>query len=125
MPNPYGYTFHDGIVLPPQGLPSHDAHTFNPTTDEPGHAYDHTVTHAPYARVMETLVEPDSCHYAYAVNQYVYVHGSAYNTNPLSALECRIVNVDNAPLEIMVQPCNHPEQTFAARQDQLSAPIWV
>lgn len=123
--NSAGYRFHDGIVIPPQGEPSHTVHTFNAATDEPAHAYDRKITHAPYAHVMETLVEPESCHYTYMVNQYVYVHHSAYNTNGLDALECRIVNVDNAPLSIMVEPCNHPEQAFEARQDQLSAPIWV
>jgi len=123
--NSHGYTFRDGIVIPPVPAPSHDVHTFNAATDEPVHSYDHKITHAPYAHVMETLVEPESCRYTYMINQYVYVHHSAYNTNGLDALECRIVNVDNAPLEIIVEPCNHPEQAFTVRQDQLSAPIWV
>lgn len=75
--------------------------------------------------VMETEGHPLSPTYEYQVGQYVYVHPHAYETNPLAARECLIVNVDNAPLAIMVQPCNHPEETFEVTQDKLSAPIYV
>lgn len=115
----------NGLMDAPPKVPTHTAHTFNPDTDEPAHAYSRTVTHAPFAHVMETMVEPTDCHFQYMPGMYVYVHEHAMNTNPGDALECCIEDVTGAPLEIIVTPCNHPEQTFTARQDQLSAPIWV
>lgn len=92
---------------------------------EPAHQFDHKPFHADRAHVMETLIEPTTCLFPYAVGMYVYVHDHAYETNALSALECRIENVDLAPLEIVVTPCNHPERTFTTSQDKLSAPIYV
>jgi hypothetical protein len=83
------------------------------------------VTHANATRVMGTLVEPRSAYFPYEVGQYVYVHTHADEHNPLDAQECVIVNVDHAPLEIVVQPCNHPELTHTVAQDKLSAPIAV
>lgn len=83
------------------------------------------ITHANFTHVMGTLVEPRSPFYPYEVGQYVYVHTHACEHNCLDAQECVITNVDNAPLEIFVQPCNHPELTHAVAQDKLSAPIYV
>lgn len=124
--NSHGYTFRDGIVIPPPPeVSTHVAGTFNPEESGPQHAYDHHVTHAPYARVMETLVEPANPHFQYQPGMYVYVHDHAFNENPMDALECVIDDVTGAPLEIVVTPCNHPELTRTVRQDQLSAPIWV
>lgn len=78
------------------------------------------------AHVMETLTEPvHRATFAYQPGQYVFVHTHAVETNELDALECLILNVDLAPLEIMVHPCNHPEDVRVVRQDQLSAPLWV
>lgn len=74
---------------------------------------------------METLVEPETPFYRYQVGMFVYVHEHAYETNALAAKECVIINVDNAPLAIMVHPCNHPELAFEVSQDKLSAPIYV
>lgn len=74
---------------------------------------------------METLVEPVSPTFQYEVGQFVYVHDHAYETNPLAARECVIVSVEAAPLDIVVAPCNHPEEAFSVPQDRLSAPIWV
>ena len=91
----------------------------------PRHQFDHAPSHAERARVMETLVEPMTPLYQYQVGQYVYVHEHAYETNALAARECLIVDMSNAPLAIMVQPCNHPEQCFEVAQDKLSAPIYV
>lgn len=124
--NALGWTFRDGFAIPPvTETPTDTHHTFNPQTDEPTHWRDKRPAHADRARVMETLVEPESCHFRYAVGMYVYVHSHAYETNGLDARECLITNVDNAPLAIMVQPCNHPEQAFEVSQDKLSAPIYV
>lgn len=76
--------------------------------------------------VMQTLVEPDHrATFRYQVGQYVFVHRHAIETNSLDALECRIEDVTAAPMEIIVAPCNHPEQAFSVSQDKLSAPIWV
>jgi hypothetical protein len=100
-------------------------HTFTPATDEPMHAQDKTPHHAQFAHVMETLLVPESPTFRYGVGMYVYVHGHAYETNPLSALECVITDVTNQPLEITVAPCNHPEQAFTVCADKLSAPIYV
>lgn len=76
--------------------------------------------------VMDTLIEPaHRAHFTYAPGQYVFVHTHAVETAELDALECLIINVDLAPLEIMVHPCNHPEDVRVVRQDQLSAPIYV
>ena len=83
------------------------------------------ITHANATHVMGTLVEPMSAYYPYAVGQYVYVHPHAFETADLAAIECVIVNVDRAPLEIVVHPCNHPEDLRTVAQDKLSAPIWV
>lgn len=124
--NPQGFRFHNGLVIPPvPEVATHSVHTFNPATDEPAHAYDRKISHAPSAHVMETMVEPMDPHFRYQPGMYVYVHTEAFNTNPLDALECRIDDVTKAPLEIVVTPCNHPELTRTVRQDQLSAPIWV
>lgn len=123
--NKAGYRFVNGVVVPPTPEPTHEAHTFDPVTDEPEFAYSRKIHHKPYARVMETMVEPVDAHFQYQPGMYVYVHGHAFNTDPGDALECCIEDVTNAPLEIIVTPCNHPELTRAVRQDQLSAPIWV
>lgn len=123
--NSHGYRFVNGVVLPPQGVPTHDVHAFNPDRDEPAHSYDRHVTHAPYAHVMETMVEPVDPYFRYLPGMYVYVHEHAANRNPIDAVESVIIDVSRAPLAIMVHPCNHPEQAHEVRQDQLSAPIWV
>lgn len=123
--NSHGYRFRDGLVIAPQGEATHTAHTFEPSADEPQHSYDRHVSHASYAHVMETMVAPVNARFAYQPGMYVYVHGSAYCDNPLDSLECLITDVSGAPLRIMVQPCNHPEQAHEVRQDQLSAPILV
>lgn len=91
----------------------------------PSHARDARQEHAPFARIMETLIEPESPTYQYLPGMYVYVHSHACETNGLDARECLIVNTDRAPLEIDVHPCNHPEEIFTVSQDKLSAPIWV
>lgn len=83
------------------------------------------ITHANITHVMDTLVEPRTAYYPYEVGQYVYVHPHACEHNCLAAQECMIVNVDHAPLEIVVEPCNHPELTHTVSQDKLSAPISV
>lgn len=101
------------------------SHTFNPSTDEPQHTRDKTPQHALQAHVMETLLIPESPAFRYGAGMYVYVHDHAYETNPLSALECLIMDVTNQPLEIKVAPCNHPEQAFTVCADKLSAPIYV
>jgi len=98
---------------------------FNAKTDEPVHALDRKVFHAPGVHVMETLGEPLSPFFTYQPGMYVYVHDHALETNPLAAQECVIEDVTNAPLEIVVAPCNHPEAAFTVSQDKLSAPIWV
>jgi hypothetical protein len=124
--NAQGFRFHNGLVIPPApSEPTHEAHRFDPAMDEPVHSYDRKVSHAPSAHVMETMVEPADAHFRYQPGMYVYVHAKAFNTNALDALECLIDDVTNAPLEIIVTPCNHPELTRTVRQDQLSAPIWV
>jgi hypothetical protein len=124
--NAQGFTFHNGLVIPPApDVATHSAHTFNPATDEPAHSYDRKISHASYARVMETMVTPVDPNFQYQPGMYVYVHAHAFNTNALDALECCVENVDGAPLEIVVTPCNHPELTRTVRQDQMSAPIWV
>lgn len=124
--NKYGYTFRDGIVIPPAPkTPTHVARKFDPEATGPQHAYDHNVTHAPFAHVMETLVEPPNATFQYQPGMFVYVHEHAYNRNPMDAVECCVEDVTGAPLEIVVTPCNHPELTRTVRQDQLSAPIWV
>jgi hypothetical protein len=97
---------------------------FDAVRDEPQHTRDHKPFHQDHAKVMETLIEPVSAHFQYVVGQYVYVHQHAYETNDLSARECCIVDVTNAPLEITVRPCNSDELITVA-QDKLSAPIWV
>lgn len=89
------------------------------------HQFDRLPSHEDYAHVMETLVLPRTPFEQYHPGQFVYVHDHAYETNGLAARECVIVNVDNAPLEIVVHPCNHPEQAFVVAQDKLSAPIEV
>jgi len=82
----------------------------------------------PYAtdvvHVMETEGHPRSADFQYQPGMYVYVHDHAYETNPLAALECLIIDVTNAPLEIVVETCNG-ERMFTVAQDKLSAPIWV
>lgn len=82
----------------------------------------------PYAadgvHVMETEGHPLDCHFRYAPGMYVYVHQHAYETNPGAAQECCIVDVTNAPLEIIVRPCNSDE-TITVAQDKLSSPIYV
>jgi len=83
------------------------------------------VEHADHTTVMRTLVEPVTPYEQYQPGQYVYVHPHALATADLAAVECLIVNTDLAPLEIVVHPCNHPEQAFTVAQDKLSAPIWV
>lgn len=115
----------NGVVLPPVPLPTHEVHTFDPVTDEPEFANLHHPHHAQSAQVMETLVVPTDPHFQYESGMYVYVHGHAFNTNSLDALECRVEDATGAPLEIVVTPCNHPELTRTVRQDQLSAPIRV
>lgn len=124
--NKLGWIFQNGFAIPPvTDTPTDTRHKFNPATDEPLHVRDQRPSHGINARVMETLVEPVDPGFRYAPGMYVYVHDHAYETNGLSALECLITNVDNAPLAIMVQPCNHPEQAFEVCQDKLSAPIYV
>jgi hypothetical protein len=124
--NRYGWTFTKGFAIPPViDVPTDTRHEFEPATDEPQHVRDRKPFHADRAKVMETLIEPTSPTFAYQPGMYVYVHQGAYNTNPLDAQECLITDVDNAPLAIVVAPCNHPEQAFEVRQDQLSAPIYV
>lgn len=123
--NAKGYQFVNGVVIPPAPEPTHEAHRFDPAADEPQHVYDHKVSHAPYAHVMETLVRPVSAHFQYQPGMFVYVHKTAASENPVDALECCIEDVTDAPLRILVTPCNHPELTHYVRQDQLSAPIWV
>lgn len=91
---------------------------------EPERQYDHAPSHAAGAHVMETLVEPASPLYLYQAGQYVYVHQHAYETNALAAQECLILDTTNAPLEIVVQPCNS-DDSFVVAQDKLSAPIIV
>ena len=123
--NGMGWTFRDGFAIPPAELsPSHVAHRFDPATDEPSHVRDTEPTHAPYAHVMDTLIQPPAG-FAYQPGMFVYVHDHAYETNPLAAYECCIDDVSGAPLEIVVHPCNHPEKAFRVPQDRLSAPIWV
>lgn len=100
-------------------------HIFQPRIDEPQHAWDKTPQHAPHAKVMETLVVPESPTFRYGAGMYVYVHDHAYETNPLAARECVITDCTNQPLEIKVAPCNHPEQEFTVCADRLSAPIYV
>lgn len=82
----------------------------------------------PYAtqgvHVMETEGHPVSPLFQYEPGMYVYVHAHAYETNPLQARECCVVDVVNAPLEITVRPCNSDE-TITVSQDKLSAPIWA
>lgn len=78
----------------------------------------------PGVRVMETEGHPVSPYFQYAPGMYVYVHDHAYETNPLAARECCVIDVTNAPLEIVVQPCNSDE-LITVSQDKLSAPIWV
>lgn len=124
--NRLGWTFKNGFAIPPvTETPTDTRHTFDPETDEPTHWRDLRPSHADRARVMETLVEPESPFFRYSVNQYVYVHSHAYETNGLDARECRIIDVTNQPLEITVAPCNHPEQAFTVSADKLSAPIYV
>lgn len=98
---------------------------FDPATDEPLHALDRSPFHTASVHVMETLGEPLSPIFTYRPGMYVYVHDHAYETNPLAAQECCIQDVSNAPLEIVVYPCNRPDQAFTVAQDKLSAPIWV
>lgn len=74
--------------------------------------------------VMETEGHPATATFEYAAGMYVYVHPHAYETNPLAVRECLIVDTTNAPLEIVVQPCNSDEM-ITVSQDKLSAPIWV
>jgi len=83
------------------------------------------ITHADHTHVMGTLIEPTSPYFPYEPGMYVYMHPSAFETGDLRAVECLVVNVDLAPLEIVVHPCNHPEQAVTVAQDKLSAPIWV
>lgn len=82
-----------------------------------------TIQHADHTVVMGTLVEPVAP-YVYSVGQYVYVHPHAFETDDLAARECMVENVDRAPLEIVVRPCNSDE-LITVTQDKLSAPIWV
>lgn len=91
---------------------------------EPQHTRELRPFHQAYAHVMETLAMPLSATFRYEVGMYVYVHEHAYETNSLSAQECVIEDVTNAPLEITVRPCNG-ETAFTVCQDKLSAPIWV
>lgn len=98
---------------------------FDAETDEPTHTREHNPFHAPFVHVMETLGEPLTPLFQYAPGQFVYVHDKAYETNPLAARECCIQDVTGAPLEIVVYPCNRPDQAFTVAQDKLSAPIMV
>lgn len=79
---------------------------------------------APSVRVMETEGHPVTPYFQYDPGQYVYVHEHAYETNPGAARECLILDVTNAPLEILVRPCNS-DDTFIVSQDKLSSPIHV
>lgn len=80
--------------------------------------------HTSSVHVMETLGEPQTPYFRYEVGMYVYLHDHAYEVNPLAARECMVEDVVNAPLEIIVRPCNSDELITVA-QDRLSAPIRV
>jgi hypothetical protein len=124
--NRLGWTFTNGFAIPPvSSVPTDTRHAFEPSTDEPLHVRDTRPIHADNARVMETLVEPVSADFRYSVNQYVYVHEHAYATNPLDAVECRVLDVTAQPLEIVVTPCNRPDVKWTVSADKLSAPIYV
>lgn len=124
--NRLGWTFRDGIVTPPTApVATSVHHTFDPNTSEPQHANAQRPYHCNVCRTMETMGVPNNSDFRYVPGQFVYVHEHAYNTNPMDALECVIEDVTDAPLRILVTPCNHPELSHYVRQDQLSAPIMV
>lgn len=83
------------------------------------------ISHGDHTHVMGTLCLPADPHYRFHAGQYVYVHSHAAEHNDFDALECVIEDASNAPLEIVVTPCNHPELTHTVSQDKLSAPIEV